>query len=91
MTHTDVVVNVLQPKQIILKLLEFFLVYADLNDITRIIGLSCSKKRLCKPIFVAAAFGGVIGLCIGFSLLSGVELIYWFTLRLFIDQFRKKK
>ena len=48
-------------------------------------------SKLYKPIFVAAAFGGVIGLCMGFSLLSGVELIYWFTLRLFIDQFRKKK
>ena len=42
-------------------------------------------------LFLSAAFGGIIGLCMGFSLLSGVELIYWFTLRLFIDQYRKKK
>ena len=30
-------------------------------------------------------FGGIIGLCVGFSLLSGAELIYFFTLRLFFD------
>ena len=28
-----------------------------------------------------AAFGGLIGLCTGFSLLSGAELFYFFTLR----------
>ncbi len=27
----------------------------------------------------------------GFSLLSGMELVYFFTLRLFIDQSRKKQ
>ena len=26
--------------------------------------------------------GGVLGLCIGFSLISLIEIIYWFTLRL---------
>lgn len=26
--------------------------------------------------------GGLLGLCIGFSLISGVEIFYWFTLRL---------
>ena len=30
-------------------------------------------------------FGGIVGLCVGFSLLSGAELIYFFTLRLFFD------
>ena len=29
-------------------------------------------------------FGGVVGLCMGFSLLSGAEFIYFFTLRLYI-------
>ena len=29
-------------------------------------------------------FGGVVGLCMGFSLLSGAEFIYFFTLRLCI-------
>ena len=26
-------------------------------------------------------FGGIVGLCMGFSLLSGAELIYFFTIR----------
>ena len=29
-----------------------------------------------------------MGLCTGFSLLSGVELIYFFTLRYWIDKYR---
>ena len=33
-----------------------------------------------------AFFGGIVGLCMGFSLLSGAELIYFFTLRLLVDQ-----
>ena len=33
-----------------------------------------------------AFFGGICGLCLGFSLLSGAELIYWFTLRLCMDE-----
>lgn len=31
----------------------------------------------------AVAFGGIAGLFLGFSLLSGVEIIYYFTLRAF--------
>ena len=27
--------------------------------------------------------GGFLGLCIGFSLVSAVEIVYWFTVRLF--------
>ena len=40
--------------------------------------------------YISAAFGGVIGLCSGFSLLSGVELLYWFTIRLFVDYMKTK-
>ena len=36
-------------------------------------------------------FGGIIGLCVGFSLLSGAELIYFFTLRLFLDTRKEKQ
>ena len=36
-------------------------------------------------------FGGIIGLCVGFSLLSGAELIYFFTLRLFFDVKKEKE
>ena len=35
---------------------------------------------------IIAAFGGIIGLCMGFSLLSGCEFVYFFTLRLFYDK-----
>jgi len=31
--------------------------------------------------FLTVAFGGIAGLFLGFSLLSGVEIIYYFTLR----------
>ena len=30
---------------------------------------------------LVGVFGGVVGLCMGFSLLSGAEFIYFFTLR----------
>ena len=33
-----------------------------------------------------AFFGGIVGLCMGFSLLSGAELLYFFTLRLMVEQ-----
>ena len=33
--------------------------------------------------------GGLLGLCIGFSLISGVEIIYWFTIRLFRNIWNK--
>ena len=37
-----------------------------------------------------AFFGGIVGLCVGFSLLSGAELVYFFTLRL-LFQYRTEK
>ena len=42
-------------------------------------------------VCVSAAFGGVIGLCLGFSIMSLGELIYFFTLRLGIDIHRERK
>ena len=36
-------------------------------------------------------FGGIVGLCVGFSLLSGAELVYFFTLRLFFDVKKEKE
>ena len=35
---------------------------------------------------VSAALGGIEGLCLGFSLLSGFELIYFFSLRMWLDK-----
>ena len=39
----------------------------------------------------SAACGGIIGLFMGFSVLSGAELIYFFTLRMWVDHSRAKK
>ena len=51
-----------------------------------------SNHLLIYDLFVLAAFGGMVGLCIGFSILSGLEIIYWFTFRLCLEiQKRKKK
>ena len=36
-------------------------------------------------LLFSAAFGGVVGLCMGFSFLSLAELIYFFTLRWLFD------
>ena len=36
-------------------------------------------------------FGGIVGLCVGFSLLSGAEMIYFFTIRLIFDMRNEKK
>ena len=33
----------------------------------------------------------MVGLCIGFSFLSGAEFIYFFTIRLLFDKIRKNK
>lgn len=37
------------------------------------------------------SFGGIAGLFLGFSLLSGVEIIYFFTLRAFCMVYKDKK
>ena len=39
----------------------------------------------------SANFGGIVGLCMGFSILSGFELIYFFTARLYTDKRRKRQ
>ena len=46
------------------------------------------QKYSNKSYGFPAACGGIIGLCMGFSLLSGVELIYFFTLRMWVDHRR---
>lgn len=38
----------------------------------------------------AVAFGGIAGLFLGFSLLSGVEIVYYFTIRALCMVFRDK-
>ena len=47
--------------------------------------------RTVRPFLFSAACGGIIGLFMGFSLLSGAELIYFFTLRMWVDHSRAQK
>ena len=42
----------------------------------------------CK---ISGAFGGVIGLCNGFSFMSGIQFVYFFTVRYWVDLYRSKK
>eukprot|EP00095_Tigriopus_kingsejongensis_P005799 maker-scaffold88_size394946-snap-gene-2.27 protein:Tk05799 transcript:maker-scaffold88_size394946-snap-gene-2.27-mRNA-1 annotation:"sodium channel protein nach-like" len=50
-----------------------------------------TREQLYGIMDLIGAMGGIIGLCMGFSLLSGVEFLYFFTLRLWIDQDRARR
>ncbi len=50
-----------------------------------------SMHVICWLSVFPAAVGGIIGLCIGFSILSLIEIIYWFTFRMYNDYVRKDK
>lgn len=41
--------------------------------------------------FVPGLFGGLLGLCLGFTFIAVVDVIYTFLIRLTIDVLRKKK
>lgn len=41
------------------------------------------RKRLFGITDLIANTGGILGLCLGFSVLSGVEVVYFITLRSF--------
>jgi hypothetical protein len=47
------------------------------------------KKQFNELDFLSFV-GGILGLFAGFSALSFVELIYWFTIRVFVKNFRVK-
>ena len=32
------------------------------------------------PVGFVSQVGGLLGLCLGFSLISGIEILYWFTI-----------
>lgn len=51
--------------------------------------LHVSHKQRQVQLFVAANIGGMLGLCMGFSLLSVAELIYFFTVRWAVLAWRK--
>lgn len=43
------------------------------------------------PLLFSASFGGLIGLCTGFSFLSAAELAYFFTLRCTLPMCRRRR
>jgi len=40
---------------------------------------------------ILATFGGILGLFLGFSFVTGFELIYFFTIRVFFDYIAIKR
>lgn len=60
-------------------------------SIEAVILLLVIHTTLCTDAFAAVAFGGVAGLFLGCSLLSGVEMIYYLTVGLFYQAKRAAK
>ena len=48
-----------------------------------------TREERMTLIQYISQMGGLLGLCIGFSLISGVEIIYWLTIRLFRNVINK--
>jgi hypothetical protein len=61
----------LSPKRISHARLLLFLDLLSVTGLNRLIFL-----------FILGAFGGLLGLCTGVSLLTGLEIIYFFTIRM---------
>ena len=54
------------------KKLKFVRIYFDTPTFDRV-----TKDRAAKPVDMLSAIGGTMGLLTGFSLISGVEIIYF--------------
>lgn len=63
------------------------LVHVFFNDL---IATHYRKDMYQNWLGVLAAFGGLLGLFLGFSLVTGFELVYFFTIRAFFDKFAKR-
>ena len=50
-----------------------------------------TREERMTLIQYISQMGGLLGLCIGFSLISGVEIIYWLTIRLFRNVINKSQ
>lgn len=50
-----------------------------------------TKSELYGWQDLIGVFGGIVGLCMGFSLLSAAEFIYFFTVRFWVDTRRNEK
>ena len=47
---------------------------------------------ICLSYFnLLAAFGGLVGLCSGFSIISLIEIIYWFSIRIIFNGILNRK
>ena len=42
------------------------------------------RKNRMGPVDFASQVGGLLGLCLGFSICSGVEIVYWIFLRIWV-------
>ncbi|XP_071743893.1 uncharacterized protein [Lepeophtheirus salmonis] len=53
--------------------------------------LQYSRRKKLTTIEFMGQIGGLLGLCIGFSIISFIELIYWFVYKVFIKFSSKNK
>ena len=63
-----------------------FLVSRILELTLKLITLLCLDYERSKKLTVfgfISNIGGLCGLCLGFSFVSGIEILYWFSLRFF--------
>lgn len=63
------------------------LIHVFFNDL---IATHYRKDMYQNWLGILAAFGGLLGLFLGFSLVTGFELIYFFTIRTFFDKLAAK-
>ena len=62
-------------KDIAIAMVTFFFETPTIFEYTR-------EERMTLIQYISQ-IGGLLGLCLGFSFISGVEIIYWMTIRLF--------
>ena len=65
--------------------LRFVRIYFDTPTFDRIV-----KDRAAKFVDMLSAIGGTMGLLTGFSIISGVEILY-FTIKIIFDIMKKRK
>ena len=67
------------------KKMTFVRIYFDTPTFDRI-----TKDRAAKPVDMFSAIGGTMGLLSGFSIISGIEMIY-FVIKSFINILKSKR
>ena len=60
-----------------------FLVSRDSRTNIILLILDYERSKKLTVFGFISNFGGLCGLCLGFSFVSGIEILYWFSLRLF--------